>query len=74
MDYLIGALVIWAVVSLPMGILLGTLFNRMDAAPRSVEHEKRPTPFPMFTYVGPAPVMPVERADYEDDEPPERLN
>lgn len=73
MDYFIGALVIWAVVSLPLGILLGTLFNRMDRPPSTVERASQP--FPMFTYVGPAPVMPLERSDYaDDDEPPSRLN
>jgi hypothetical protein len=34
-----------------------------------------PQPFPMFTYVGPMPVMPLEKYDDDEDAPAkERMN
>ena len=78
MEYLLGGLIVWGMISLPLGLILGRMFNRMEHG----QHEKgyatkgytSPQQFPMFTYVGPAPVMPLERYDDEDDETPERMN
>lgn len=77
MEYLIGGLIVWGMVSLPVGLLLGRMFNRMEHGQPTRQHNgcTQPQPFPMFTYVGPMPVMPMEQYDnydnyddYDDDE------
>lgn len=82
MDYLIGGLIVWGMVSLPVGLLLGRMFNRMEYGQHEYgqheygQHEQQ-LPSPMFTYVGPMPVMPMEQYDdYDDEDEPskERMN
>lgn len=74
MEYLLGGLIVWGMISLPLGLILGRMFNRMEHGQPEKGYATKRQQFPMFTYVGPVPVMHVERYDDNDDDTPERMN